>query len=41
VGVGALGRGLKDLGADVRIGEGLEATLEAIARATERTVSRA
>jgi pyridoxamine---pyruvate transaminase len=41
VGVGALGRGLKDLGAEVRIGDGLEAALEAIAGATERTVSPA
>ena len=41
VGVSALGRGLKDLGADVQIGAGIEATLEAIAEAAERTVATA
>jgi pyridoxamine---pyruvate transaminase len=41
VAVGALGRGLKDLGTDVDIGAGLEATLDAIAAAAERTVSAA
>jgi pyridoxamine--pyruvate transaminase len=41
VAVGALGRGLKDLGAEVHIGEGLEATLEMIGRAAERTASPA
>jgi pyridoxamine---pyruvate transaminase len=41
VAVGALGRGLKDLGADVQIGEGLEATLEVIGQAAERTASPA
>ena len=39
VAVSALGRGLKDLGADVRIGAGVEATLEVIGEAAERTVS--
>jgi pyridoxamine--pyruvate transaminase len=41
VAVSALGRGLKDLGADVRIGEGVEAALEVIGAAAERTVSAA
>ena len=41
VAVAALGRGLKDLGADVRIGAGVEATLEAIGAAAERTVTTA
>jgi pyridoxamine---pyruvate transaminase len=41
VAVSALGRGLKDLGADVRIGDGVEATLEVIGEAAERTVSAA
>jgi pyridoxamine--pyruvate transaminase len=41
VAVAALGRGLKDLGADVRIGPGVEATLEAIGQAAERTVATA
>jgi pyridoxamine--pyruvate transaminase len=41
VGVAALGRGLKDLGADVRIGAGVEAALEAIAETADRTVATA
>jgi pyridoxamine--pyruvate transaminase len=41
VAVSALGRGLKDLGAEVRIGAGVEATLEAIAEAADRTVPAA
>jgi pyridoxamine---pyruvate transaminase len=41
VAVAALGRGLKDLGADVQIGAGVEATLEAIGEAADRTVSTA
>jgi pyridoxamine---pyruvate transaminase len=41
VAIGALGRGLKDLGADVRIGDGVEAALEEIGAAAERTVSPA
>jgi pyridoxamine--pyruvate transaminase len=41
VAVGALGQGLKDLGVDVRIGDGVEATLEVIGAAAERTVSAA
>jgi pyridoxamine---pyruvate transaminase len=41
VGVSALGRGLKDFGADVRIGDGVEATLEAIGAGAERTVPAA
>jgi pyridoxamine---pyruvate transaminase len=41
VGVGALGRGLKDLGVEVRIGDGLEATLDAIGQAAERAVPAA
>jgi pyridoxamine---pyruvate transaminase len=41
VAVAALGRGLKDLGADVRIGAGVEATLEAIGEAADRTVATA
>ncbi len=41
VAVAALGRGLKDLGADVRIGAGVEATLEEIGAAAERTVTTA
>ena len=36
VAVSALGRGLKDLGAEVRIGEGVEATLEVIGEARDR-----
>jgi hypothetical protein len=39
--VAALGRGLKDLGADVQIGAGVEATLEAIGEAAERMVAPA
>ena len=41
VAISALGRGLKDLGADVRIGDGVEATLDVIGAAAERTVSAA
>ena len=41
VALGALGRGLKDLGIDVQIGDGLEAALEVIGRAAERTASPA
>ena len=41
VGVSALGRGLKDLGCEVQIGAGVEAALEAIAEAADRTVSTA
>jgi pyridoxamine---pyruvate transaminase len=41
VAVAALGRGLKDLGAEVRIGAGVEATLEAIGEAADRTVATA
>jgi pyridoxamine--pyruvate transaminase len=41
VGVAALGRGLKDLGAEVRIGAGVEATLEAIGEAADRAVTTA
>jgi pyridoxamine---pyruvate transaminase len=41
VGVSALGRGLKDLGVDVQIGAGVEAALEAIAEAPDRTVATA
>jgi pyridoxamine--pyruvate transaminase len=41
VGVAALGRGLKDLGADVHIGAGVEATLEAIGEAANRAVTTA
>lgn len=41
VGVAALGRGLKDLGAEVTIGAGVEATLEAIAEVADRTVTPA
>lgn len=41
VAVAALGRGLKDLGADVQIGAGVEATLEAIGEAAERMVAPA
>ncbi len=41
VAVGALGRGLKDLGADVQIGAGVEATLEAISQAADRAVPAA
>jgi pyridoxamine---pyruvate transaminase len=41
VGVAALGRGLKDLGAEVSIGAGVEATLEAIAEVADRTVTPA
>jgi pyridoxamine--pyruvate transaminase len=41
VAVAALGRGLKDLGADVQIGAGVEATLEAIGEAAERMVTTA
>jgi pyridoxamine---pyruvate transaminase len=41
VGVAALGRGLKDLGAEVSIGAGVEATLEAIAETADRTVTAA
>ena len=41
VAVSALGRGLKDLGADVRIGAGVEATLEAIGEAADRAVPSA
>jgi pyridoxamine---pyruvate transaminase len=41
VGVSALGRGLKDLGVDVQIGAGVEATLEAIAETADRTVAAA
>lgn len=41
VGISALGRGLKDLGADVQIGAGVEATLEAIGEAADRTVPAA
>jgi pyridoxamine---pyruvate transaminase len=41
VGVAALGRGLKDLGADVRIGAGVEAALEAIAETADRPVATA
>lgn len=41
IGVSALGRGLKDLGADVHIGAGVEATLEAIGEAADRAVSSA
>jgi pyridoxamine--pyruvate transaminase len=41
VGVSALGRGLKDLGVDVQIGAGVEAALEAIAGAPDRTVATA
>jgi pyridoxamine--pyruvate transaminase len=41
VGVAALGRGLKDLGADVHIGAGVEATLEAMGEAANRAVTTA
>jgi pyridoxamine---pyruvate transaminase len=41
VAVAALGRGLKDLGADVHIGAGVEATLEAIGEAADRAVAPA
>jgi pyridoxamine---pyruvate transaminase len=41
VAVAALGRGLKDLGADVSIGAGVEATLEKIGEAAERAVTPA
>jgi pyridoxamine--pyruvate transaminase len=41
VGVSALGRGLKDLGADVHIGAGVEAALEAIGEAADRAVPTA
>jgi pyridoxamine---pyruvate transaminase len=41
VAIAALGRGLKDLGAEVRIGAGVEATLDAIAEAADRTVATA
>jgi pyridoxamine---pyruvate transaminase len=41
VAIAALGRGLKDLGAEVRIGAGVEATLDAIAEAADRTVASA
>ena len=41
VAVAALGRGLKDLGADVQIGAGVEATLEEIGQAAERTTATA
>jgi pyridoxamine--pyruvate transaminase len=41
VAVAALGRGLKDLGADVGIGAGVEATLEKIGEAAERAVTPA
>jgi pyridoxamine--pyruvate transaminase len=41
VAVAALGRGLKDLGADVSIGAGVEATLEKIGDAAERAVTPA
>ena len=41
VGVSALGRGLADLGAEVRIGAGVEAALVVIAEAAERAVTTA
>jgi pyridoxamine--pyruvate transaminase len=41
VAVSALGRGLKDLGAAVHIGAGVEATLEAIGEAADRAVPTA
>jgi pyridoxamine--pyruvate transaminase len=41
VGLSALGRGLKDVGVDVQIGAGVEAALEAIAEAADRTVATA
>jgi pyridoxamine---pyruvate transaminase len=41
VAVAALGRGLKDLGADVSIGAGVEATLEKIGETAERAVTPA
>jgi pyridoxamine---pyruvate transaminase len=41
VAVAALGRGLKDLGADMRIGAGVEATLETIGEAAEQAVTPA
>jgi pyridoxamine---pyruvate transaminase len=41
VAVAALGRGLKDLGADVHIGAGVEATLKAIGEAADRAVAPA
>jgi pyridoxamine--pyruvate transaminase len=41
VAVAALGRGLKDLGADLHIGAGVEATLEAIGEAADRAVAPA
>jgi pyridoxamine--pyruvate transaminase len=41
VAVSALGQGLKDLGAEVRVGAGAEATLEVIGAAADRTVSAA
>jgi pyridoxamine---pyruvate transaminase len=41
VAVAALGRGLKDLGAEVSIGAGVEATLEKIGEAAERAVTPA
>jgi pyridoxamine---pyruvate transaminase len=41
VAVSALGQGLKDLGAEVRVGNGAEATLEVIGAAADRTVSPA
>jgi pyridoxamine--pyruvate transaminase len=41
VAIAALGRGLKDLGAEVSIGAGVEATLDAIAEAADRTVATA
>ena len=41
VAVSALGQGLKDHGVDVRVGAGVEATLEAIRQAADRTVATA
>ena len=41
VAVAALGQGLRDLGAGVQIGAGVEATLEAIGQAADRTVAAA
>ena len=41
VAVSALGRGLADLGVDVQIGAGAEATLEVIAEVAERAVTTA
>lgn len=41
VAVSALGQGLKDQGADVQVGAGVEATLDAIGRGADRTVATA